>query len=116
MTARFRDLDAFLNEIKKEPIEIVVFGKKHKLPAALPAYIMMDILRIQAENGGELPSHEILNLADKFFGREVMEGWLKKDDFSMELLAELIRWTIAEYSGGEVPVTSRTPKVKVDNP
>ncbi len=104
--SRFRDFDLFSKELDREPIHIVVLGEEVELPSMLPAKVMVDIIHIQALHNGELPPHEIVNMAEKFFGEDNMKRWLSSPHFSMEMLAEMLRWVIAEYSGGgtgEVP-------------
>jgi hypothetical protein len=99
----YLDFDAFRREHEKEPMIVHIFDKDYELPASLPASVMVRILRLQAENGGELPAHEVIFLAEKFMGETMLNELLERPDYSMEVMAEMIKEVIAAYSGGSVP-------------
>jgi len=103
MSERFIDFDPFIKEVQKDPLVIKLFDKQYTLPASLPASVMLRILRLQAEHEGELPPHEILFLAEEFMGKNVMEELLANNNFSLEIMGQLISDVIAVYSGGKIP-------------
>jgi len=115
-STRYLDFDAFRKETEKEPLIVKIFDKEYTLPADLPASVMVRILRLQHENGGELPAHEVIFLAEKFMGETMMAELLDRNDYSMEVMAEMIKEIIAAYSGGAVPHARDQQVVKVEDP
>lgn len=113
---RFKDFDAFFSETKKEPVVIKLFGEEHELSHSLPAIIMVKLLRLQKEvgNEGEIPPHEVINMAEGIFGKERLDEWLEKG-LTVDQLGELIQWTVQQYNGNGGTEGKNSKKVQKKN-
>lgn len=99
---RYLDFDAFRKEVAGEPVRVKVYGKTYTLRPQLPARVMVDILRLQVEQGdGEMPPTAVLTIADALLTRPVFEEILANDDFTVEDMGELIKHLMGAYTGGE---------------
>lgn len=97
---RTADFDAFWSELKREPVTVRVFGEEHSLPPALPAAVMLRVLRLQQEHGAatNVPQHELHALAEDLFGAERLGAWLARG-LDVEQLAHLVTWAMSAYGG-----------------
>ena len=119
MSSRFKDFDAFFAEQKREPLRFRLFGEEHELPPALPAGVMLEILRLQAEARlrGEdpatarVPDDAVLRMAEALFGRERLDALVAKG-LDVEQMAEIIRWAVQAYRAGGQGNATTPPAVE----
>lgn len=100
MSNRHKDFDQFFAEKKKEPVTLTIFGETHELAPALPAMVMLELIRMQKKHGdmGEVPESELISLALTIFSEELFEHLCKKG-LDVEQLGELIKWAMSVYTG-----------------
>lgn len=109
--SKYKDFDAFFSqELKREPVRLTLFGESHELPPALPAIIMLKVLRMQKDGVGQVPESEVLMLAEAIFGAERLDKWATRLD--VEQLGELISWAISCYTGGSEENPRKAAKAK----
>lgn len=106
---RYRDFDAFWTESQGEPLVVRVFGVEHHLPPAMPASVMIYVLRMQAEGAdpdSALPVQAVLHLSEALFGVSRMQSWLDRG-LTVDQLGDLIKWVMEQYQGGASPQGNR---------
>ena len=99
--SRFKDFDAFWQEKKAEPLEVKVFGKKYKLPATLPAALVIRLMRLMAEDQGDAPPPpgEVVAMLEGMFGKKVLDEWAAKG-ITMDQMVDILEWCVQQYSQG----------------
>lgn len=95
-TERFKDFDEFWSERNVEPLKVKVFGKVYTLPGAIPASVVLALLRAQAEGVQELQPSAVLTLAESLFGKSVLDEWLAQG-MQLDQLVDVIRWVTDQY-------------------
>jgi hypothetical protein len=100
MSDRYRDFDAFFAEQQREPVKLKLFGEVHELPPSLPAVVVLKMIRMQKEHGSmaRVPHADLTEMAVAIFGEERFDQWCKQG-LDVDMLAELIKWTMQEYMG-----------------
>ena len=93
---RYKDFDKFFSEQVKTPLTFTMFSTDYKLPSAMPAKLMVTILRSQAED--ELQPAIILDICETLLGAEQFEDLLNKG-MDIEQFEQLITWAVEEYGG-----------------
>lgn len=101
MTKRYRDFDAAFAENQKEPVTLKIFGKVEELPAAMPAIVILKLMRMQKEYGelGVVPEQELFDMATSIFGQGRLDEWCNKG-LDIDQLGALLKWTMEQYRGG----------------
>jgi aminoglycoside phosphotransferase family enzyme len=109
---RFIDFDAARKERRREPLILQAYGERFELPAALPAALFLDVLRLDAERSGsaEINGQDALELMQRVLPIDVLDALLERDDFSLEDLVDLAELVMQAYTEkGEVPGESAAP-------
>lgn len=91
---KYRDFDKFYSEHKEEPLFFKLFGEKYKLPASMPAKLMIEILRGQKED--DLEATAILEISESLFGKAQLDD-LTKRGLTVEQMEDIIEWAAEEY-------------------
>lgn len=101
MSNRYRDFDAFFAEQEREPVTFKLFGETHELPPALPATVVLKLIRMQKEYGqmGQVPHADLLEMAVSIFGDDRVNKWCEQG-LDVEMLGELLKWVMETYMGG----------------
>ncbi len=104
MTKRFIDFDAARAEWNDEPLTMRAYGETFELPSAMPASVMLDVVRMQADNGdeAEISVNDALSLLRRVVPADVLDKLLERDDFSTDDFGELVRLIMGAYMGGDV--------------
>lgn len=102
MSRRFKDFDAQFAEMRKEEITIRVYGKEYSFPAAIPAYLPLEMAKYEGEG---IPAKILLGAARVIFGEEALKEWSSHADFDMDKLGLLMRTAFDMINGkdGEEP-------------
>jgi hypothetical protein len=106
--SRFRDFDAYWAEQDRIPLRFKVRGRDYTLPPSLPAAVIPRVARLQERvAAGELESMENLGPSESeevalaLFGRTTLND-LYDHGLSVDELAEIITWAVAEYTGADL--------------
>lgn len=102
MADRFIDFDAARAEREKEPVLLRAYGMDFELPAALPAALVLDIMRLEEErgSGAEVSARESERLLRRIIPASVLDTLLEQDDFSLPDLQDLLERVMHVYTGG----------------
>ena len=86
MADRFIDFDAARAERAQEPLRLRAYGMNFELPASVPAAVLLDIMKLQAEQGddAEVGGVEALGIMRRILPASVLETLLARDDFDIE--------------------------------
>ena len=114
MTSRFVDFDAARAERENEPLLLRAYGETIELPGSLPASLFLDVVRMEADSGGdqELTASESLTLLRRVLPVQVLAKLLARDDFSTDDFEDLVRLVMEAYAGtsGEAPAPNRAAR------
>lgn len=77
MSNKFFDFDAFMSEVKEEPLVVRIFGKDEELPASLPADVVLSIVRRNSDPNAVMTDAETFAMAERIFGGKLQE-WCDK--------------------------------------
>lgn len=77
MSNKFFDFDAFMSEVKEEPVVIRIFGKDEELPASMPADVVLQIVRRNSDPNATMSDAETFAMAERIFGGKLQE-WCDK--------------------------------------
>jgi len=106
---RYRDFDLAWQEKAEaegspQPLVFVARGQEWRLPASIPAAIIINILRAQKRHGdsGEVPETELIDLALSLFGQEQLDG-LMATGLSVDELGDIIKWALEQYGVAQRP-------------
>ncbi len=93
---RFVDFDAARAERRREPVVVRLFGRDWELPPALPARVVVDVIRYhrQGRKDTDLTLAEVMSLMGQIVPEATLEQWLAggldEDEYG-ELLAVLMQ-------------------------
>lgn len=96
--ARFKDFDHFWSEQKRVPVRLKLFGAIEELPPALPAAVVLEVMRWHESGKTVTGDAETLKVALLMFGDERINRWVAGGLDIMQL-GDLVQWTFAQYSG-----------------
>ena len=96
---RYRDFDAYWAEQEKEPVKATIAGKEYELPSALPAKVMLQVIRMHKKGVDEVGFDAIIDLGRALFGEQLEE--ILDSGISMEQLGDVITWVCQSYGSGE---------------
>lgn len=105
MADRFIDFDAARAEREQEPLRLRAYGMDFELPASVPAAVLLDIMKLQAEQGddAEVGGVEALGIMRRILPASVLETLLARDDFDIEDFVELTGLVMAAYGDAGNP-------------
>jgi hypothetical protein len=111
MTSRFIDFDATRAERENESITLQAFGETFDLPGAMPASVLLDIVRMTDARGddADMTVSESVELLRRMVPPTVLDPLLDRDDFTTEDLFDLVKLVVGAYAGesGETPAPNR---------
>ena len=102
-----KDFDSALKESNKGELNFKLNGKEYKVPAEIPARVVLAQMRYMDE-AGELPSNFVPEWLESLLGKELMEEIIEGGATWPQLEA-LLNWLLDEYgigSGDEEVVES----------
>lgn len=97
--AKYKDFDMFFQEHKREPLIFKLFDKQYNLPPALPAALMVRMLR--ASKDEEFEPQTIIEICEGMLGKAQFID-LMAQGVDVEQLENIIRWAVQNYGGGKV--------------
>jgi hypothetical protein len=114
---RYIDFDKARAERKQEPLTLLVYGVEYALPPAMPASLLLDMIRMEEgkQHSDELTYAEMVDILNQILSKDVLAPIVAHDDFSIEDLANLLRTVMQMYTGaasesGEAPAPNRTAR------
>jgi hypothetical protein len=114
MAGRFIDFDAAREERADEPLVLRAYGETFELPGAMPASVLLDVVRWQEERGddGDLTVADSVSILRRMLPEDVLDALLERPDFSTDDLSDLVRLVAGAYSGeaGETPAPNRATR------
>ena len=103
-------------EMKGETLPFRVFGKVYEIRKAIPAALVLELAR--RESGEELDDAFLLRAGEVIFGQATLHEIAAHEGFTLDMLAEMIKWAFAEINGpdeGDAAVTEDDAGVKHPN-
>lgn len=99
------DFDAFRAEQKAEPLELKIGGKTFTLPSALPATLVVDVIRRNTVNADEeFEAEELVKMGQAIFGSdEAFNTLLNEGAVTVTELPELFKMIFAAYTSDGEP-------------
>lgn len=85
---KYADFDAMMAEVRREEITLKVFGREYSFPAAIPAYIPLELSKYNAEDA--VPHAVLLSAARVMFG-EALDDWAQHPEFTLDELSLLLK-------------------------
>lgn len=119
MTERFIDFDAARAERAQEPLRLRAYGMNFELPASVPAAVLLDIMRLQADQGddAEVSGTEALGILQRVLPESVLGTLLARDDFDINDFVELTGLVMAAYGNvGNPPAPNRAARRHPERP
>lgn len=101
--SKYKDFDAYWAEQEREPIELRAMGIDLKMPPAMPATILLKVMRAMKEHGSEaaIPVAQQMELLEAAIGKEKLELLCQKG-IDIEQLGDLVIWIMEQYTGKNV--------------
>jgi hypothetical protein len=121
MTGRFVDFDAARAEREEETLTLRAYGKTFELPGSMSAALLLDLLRMEEENGhdAEVSVRDAVGLLRRALPASVLDELLAADDFMAEDFVELASMVLRAYSAGdqgEAPAPNREERRRQSRP
>ncbi len=100
----FLDFDAMMAERQPQMVTLRVFGEDVVIPRAIPASVVLMLLR--EDEAAPIPTSVLMDAGKAVFGKRLV-AWLQRTDFSLDMLAELLKTTFELINGapGQKAVT-----------
>lgn len=92
------DFDKFMSENKREEIDVTVFGKVYKVPAAVPAIVPVMMARAEIAGDVQQSTTMIMRAADTMFGSEAVNE-MCRNGLTAPDLANLVQMLFAKING-----------------
>lgn len=120
MDNRYKDFDAAWSETASAPLSVKVLGKNYKLPAKIPAKVVLAMARIQSADtsgNGEIPLDQVMELLNPFFGPGVLTEWSDKG-IDVDQLGDVFKWAMSMYQGidPDAPADPADPEAEDNDP
>jgi hypothetical protein len=102
------DFDAFRAEQNQEPVKLVIGGKIYDLPAAMPASIAVDLIRMKSSlaDDDDVPVDQLDRVGRAVFGADLWETVLGEHRIQVNEIGPLIQMVLAAYSPPDPPAAS----------
>lgn len=96
---RFKDFDAFFAEQNRENVKFKMFGEEHILPPALPAKLVLKLIRLSDEHNAtsEIPQKDLAELCLAVVGEKTFEELCDKG-MDIEQMSVLLEWVMQAYN------------------
>ncbi|MDD3920952.1 MAG: hypothetical protein PHO41_07275 [Eubacteriales bacterium] len=100
--SKYRDFDAFWAEKNREPITFTACGKKYNLPPEVPASLMLQVMRLQQNEGNQasVSFEAIEELLTGMLGEKQYKSLLSSG-IGMAQLTDVLDWIMVAYNGAE---------------
>lgn len=92
------NFDKFMSENKREEIDVTVFGKVYKVPAAVPAIVPVMMARAELAGDAQESTKMIMRAADIMFGGDAVDE-MCRNGMSAPDLAGLVQMLFAKING-----------------
>jgi hypothetical protein len=113
MAPRYIDFDEARAERRREPVVLHAYGRDFELPGNIPAGVLLDVVRIQDEQGpdSELSTGDSLGMLSRMLPQDVLDELLSHADFDMADLLQLLHMVMAVYTApaGDGPGEQASP-------
>lgn len=96
---RFHDFDQHMAAINKEHITLHIFGTDYMIPATMPAIVPLELSRY--DDGDPVPPRAMMKIARVLFGEKTLNEWQMHQEFSVDMLGEVIKETFKLINGEE---------------
>ena len=93
----FRDFDAMLAEMEGETLCFQLFGRRYRMKKRLPAAIVLKLAR--AEPDQRVEAELLAQAARALLGQRQFEELMANEDFSMDLMGEILKWAFQKIDG-----------------
>lgn len=92
MGGRFLDWDTARAERAREPLIVRLFEQDWSLPADMPAEVMLEIVRLEAEEGpdSEVSDAQVFSALSRVVPADILEEWFARGLGAAELPALLV--------------------------
>lgn len=90
----YRDFDKFIDELEKKEIKFKLFGKEWVLPSELPVSIVLKAVKAKDDE------EEAFKMLAELLGKKQFNE-LVKLGITMEVMVELLTWSMEMYTGGK---------------
>ena len=97
--AKFKNFDAMLAQMKHETIPFQIFGKRYEIKKRIPAVVVLEMARHEEDE--TIPNKVLFEAGAQIFGKAIMDDLCKHEDFSVDVLGELIKWAFEAINGTE---------------
>lgn len=97
--ANFKNFDAMLAQMKHETIPFQIFGKNYEIKKRIPAVVVLEMAR--HEESEAIPNKVLIEAGMQIFGKAIMDDLCKHEDFSVDVLSEMIKWAFEVINGTE---------------
>lgn len=94
----FRDFDAMLAEMEGETLCFQLFGRRYRMKKRLPAAIVLKLAR--AEPDQRVEAELLAQAARALLGQRQFDELMANEDFSMDLMGEILKWAFQRIDGG----------------
>lgn len=103
MSKKYIDFDEAWKEQDKTPVVVRMYGKDWELPAVLPAKVMMEVIRIQAEAGPghELNEAQLVMMINRIVPEETFAAWMESG-LSVDQYGDVIAELFQVYTGQDI--------------
>lgn len=105
---RYFDFDQFMAEKEEKPFIIKIFGEEEKLPASLPADLVLKVLAMQKDKNRVISESEMFEMASKIFG-DRLQKWCDKG-LTVQGLEILFTEVLGLYTQSNVKTTKAKAK------
>lgn len=94
------NFDLFMQEKKKEAIDVTVFGKVYQVPCAIPAIVPVMMARAEDSIDGSESTMMVMRSADAMFGKAAVNE-MCSNGMSSENLANLVTMVFQKINGND---------------
>ena len=95
------DFDAFRSEQKVEPVVLVLGGKSYEMPAALPAALALDIMRLRevSDDTSKVKPEDLLMVGAALFGgADQFRTVISEARVTMDELPDFVKFVLDAYT------------------
>jgi hypothetical protein len=112
MTSRFIDFDAARAERENEPLLLRAYGRDFELPGSMPASVLLDVLRMQADYGdnAEVTVKDAFGILRRILPVDVLDALTAREDFSAEDFVDLAQMVMQAYQGESPAAPNRAAR------
>lgn len=110
MMDKYFDFDQFMAEKEEKPVIVKIFGVEEKLPASLPADVVIKVIAMQKDPKAKVSEAQLFDMATKIFG-DKLQKWCDKG-LTVDGLEVLITNVFALYTAKKKVATATATRRK----